>query len=67
MGLNYTYKFRFVDNDPGYPNGYYYGGFEELQGCKTDGETVEEFLADLEVVKRLWLETMLEHGHPIPE
>ncbi|MZQ87409.1 type II toxin-antitoxin system HicB family antitoxin [Paenibacillus sp. 5J-6] len=67
MKLNYTYKFRFIANDPSYPEGYYYGGFEELQGCKTDGKTVEEFLTDLEVVKRMWIEVKLEYGEPIPE
>jgi len=56
-----------MDNDPNYPKGYYYGDFEELQGCITDGDTIEEFMAELEVVKHMWLEIKLDRGDEIPE
>ncbi|RED51139.1 hypothetical protein [Cohnella lupini] len=51
-GLSYTVEYLFVSDDPGYPDGYFYGGIVELDACKTDGATLEEFLSDLEVVKR---------------
>ncbi|KUP26182.1 type II toxin-antitoxin system HicB family antitoxin [Paenibacillus sp. DMB5] len=67
MSLNYTYRFQYVTNDPNYPQGYYFGSFEELDGCHTDAPTVEQLLTDLEEVKRDWLETKLEMGFPVPE
>lgn len=39
----------------------------ELPGCFTAGDTREEALALLDDAMRLWLESSLEHGHPIPE
>ncbi|MFC4812147.1 toxin-antitoxin system HicB family antitoxin [Paenibacillus sp. GCM10023250] len=67
MGLPYTVKFRPIKDDPNYPNGYYYGGFEELEGCNTDAPTVVELIEELEEVKRVYLETKLQFGDPIPE
>lgn len=67
MSLNYTYRFRFVNDDPNRPEGYFFGGFEELDGCHTDAKTVVELLAELEEVKRDWLEIKLEFGDLIPE
>ena len=67
MSLNYTYRFRHVEDDPNHPEGYYFGGFEELDGCHTDAPTVQELLAELEEVKRAWIETKLEGSFPIPE
>ncbi|WP_141503827.1 type II toxin-antitoxin system HicB family antitoxin [Paenibacillus luteus] len=67
MNLSYTFKFQHVKNDPGYPDGYYYGGFVELDGCKASGKTVEELLKELEQVKRAWIEIKLESNEPIPE
>lgn len=67
MSLNYTYRFRLVTDDPNYSEGYYFGGFEELDGCHADGKTIEEFLATLEDVKRAWMETLLELEIPVPE
>lgn len=39
----------------------------ELPGCFTAGETKEEALAMLDEAMRLWLESSLAHGDPIPE
>jgi len=39
----------------------------ELPGCFTAGDTKEEALHLLEEAKRLWLESNLAHGDPIPE
>ncbi|NJL54348.1 type II toxin-antitoxin system HicB family antitoxin [bacterium] len=38
-----------------------------LPGCFTAGETREEALEMLDDAKRLWLESSLAHGDPIPE
>ncbi|OXM82505.1 type II toxin-antitoxin system HicB family antitoxin [Paenibacillus rigui] len=67
MSLSYTVKYRHVTDDPNHPEGYFFGGFEELDGCQTDARTVEELLVKLEEVKRLWIETKLVSNDPIPE
>jgi predicted RNase H-like HicB family nuclease len=66
MSLNYTYRFRLITDDLNYPP-YYYGGFEELDGCNIDAPTVLELLAELELVKRDWIEIKLERGDVILE
>ncbi len=38
-----------------------------LQGCYTDGETMEEALAMIEDAIKLHIESRLERGQPIPE
>lgn len=38
-----------------------------LPGCMSDGETVEEALANLKEAQSLWLEVALEHGRVIQE
>jgi antitoxin HicB len=39
----------------------------QLKGCMAFGETIEEAYASLVEAKRLWLETCLHRGWPIPE
>ncbi|MBE6409140.1 MAG: type II toxin-antitoxin system HicB family antitoxin [Akkermansia sp.] len=41
-------------------------GAPELPGCKADGETPEEALAELEIVIAEWLEEAQRIGNPIP-
>ncbi|HXU47371.1 MAG TPA: type II toxin-antitoxin system HicB family antitoxin [Thermoanaerobaculia bacterium] len=47
------------------------GGFvaenPDLPGCLAQGETALETLANLDEARRLWLETAIEHGDPVPE
>jgi predicted RNase H-like HicB family nuclease len=38
-----------------------------LQGCYTDGETMEEALVMIEDAIKLHIESRLERGEPIPE
>lgn len=46
------------------------GGFvaeiEELPGCLTQGETLEEVMTNIEEARRLWTETTYEDGQEIP-
>lgn len=39
----------------------------ELPGCMAHGETKEEALKEIEVVKDMWIESALEDGEKIPE
>ena len=46
------------------------GGFvaeiEKLPGCLTQGETLEETMANINEARELWLETLYEAGDKIP-
>ena len=39
----------------------------ELPGCMADGATIEEAIADAEVVIKEWVEVTLERGLEVPE
>jgi len=39
----------------------------ELPGCMSDGESQQEALENIKDAKKLWLESSLIHGDPIPE
>lgn len=39
----------------------------ELPGCMADGETVEEAIANAEIIIREWIEVAKERGMEIPE
>ncbi len=39
----------------------------DLPGCLSQGETIEEAIANIEDAKKCWLETSLENGIDIPE
>ena len=45
---------------------YYVAAHPELEGCFSDGETVEEALINLEEVTQMLLEHLREHKLPIP-
>lgn len=64
LSLPYTLVIREMNDESGR---YYYGTYLELDGCQSDGQTIEELLRNLEEAKRGWLEVKLEHGDPIPE
>ncbi len=40
--------------------------FPDLPGCMSDGETIEEAIANGEDAKRCWIAAMKEAGRPIP-
>ena len=61
MGLPYSVKVT----QP--PEGGYFAEVLELPGCWADGDTWEELGESIQASKRLWLESALELGMPIPE
>lgn len=38
-----------------------------LKGCLAQGETLPETLAELEIVKQLWIETAEKRGQSLPD
>lgn len=47
--------------------GWYFSEIEEFPGCMADGETIEKALLNLEISKKMWLESMLDKNYTIPE
>ncbi|MCF7810286.1 type II toxin-antitoxin system HicB family antitoxin [bacterium] len=45
----------------------YIADIPDLEFCSALGNSPEEALAQLEIAKRLWLESAKEEGKPIPE
>lgn len=45
----------------------YIASIPEMPGCKADGSTPPEALANLYVVSKQWIETAKELGRPIPK
>lgn len=39
----------------------------DLQGCKADGESPDQALREVLVVREMWLDVAREDGVPIPE
>lgn len=39
----------------------------ELSGCMADGKTVEEAIANAEVIIKEWIEVTIERGLEVPE
>lgn len=64
MNLPYNFVVQHVKDDH---DDYYFGKVLELDGCQSDGETVEELYKNLQEAMEGWLETKLEFGDPIPE
>ena len=64
LDLNYDIKIRRLSEEEG---GGWVGQIPLLPGCMSDGETVEELLANVNDAKKCWLETCLKTGRPIPE
>ena len=48
-------------------DGHYIAEVPELPGCMADGETLEETLAMVQEVMKLWIETAEEDGMTVPQ
>lgn len=46
--------------------GGYTAQIERLPGCISQGETLEEAMAMIDDARRLWIETAVEEGNPVP-
>lgn len=62
LSLDYTTEVKFdpVDN-------IYIVKVKELKDCMSHGETIQEAFDEIEVAKRLWIETAIDHGFEIPK
>ncbi len=60
LGLKYPITI-YPDDDGGYVS-----EIKDLPGCFTQGETIEETLANIDDARKLWLETAYEYGDHIP-
>lgn len=47
--------------------GGYVAEIPALKGCLAQGETLPEALTELEIVKRLWIETAENRGQVLPD
>jgi antitoxin HicB len=59
----YPFTIRPLPEDEG---GGYLIEFPDLPGCMSDGETIEETIANGVDAMRGWIEAMRAEGHPIP-
>ncbi|GAA4828187.1 type II toxin-antitoxin system HicB family antitoxin [Paenibacillus vulneris] len=64
LKLPYTLIIKEMNDESGH---YYYGKYLELDGCQSNGETIQELIECMEEAKRGWLGVKLEYGDPIPE
>jgi len=62
LTLPYTMEIIPAEDSKGY-----IARIRELRGCLTQADTWEELQHMIEDAKRLWLESALAHGDPIPE
>ena len=63
MQLPYNFVIQHKNDESGE---YYFVTVQELDGCMSDGETVEEAYANIREAMEGWIETKLEAGLPIP-
>lgn len=64
MELPYNIVIRHVKDESG---SYYFATVLELDGCMSDGETIEEAYANIQEAMEGWIETKLEGGFPVPK
>jgi predicted RNase H-like HicB family nuclease len=63
MNMEYTVKI-FPDPEG---DGDFIAEVEELKGCSAFGATPKEALQEAEIAMKLWIETAIKHGKPIPK
>ena len=60
--LKLTYPITFYPD----PDGGYVAEIKDLNGCITQGETIEEAVTNINEARELWIETAYEYGDAIP-
>lgn len=63
MKLPYTKIIQEINDDAGH---YFYGKILELDGCQSDGETIEELYQNLNEAMEGYIEIKLENGLQVP-
>ena len=63
MELPYNIVIRHVKDDSG---NYYFATVQELDGCMSDGETLEDAYRNIQEAMEGWIETKLDNGFPVP-
>ncbi|MCW2278585.1 type II toxin-antitoxin system HicB family antitoxin [Heliophilum fasciatum] len=64
MALPYTFEIQHIRDESGR---YFFGKVAELDGCQSNGNTLEELHENLREAMEGWIEVKLEHGDEIPE
>ena len=64
--LEYYFGLKYPVTLEAAPEGGYFVQIEDLPGCYSQGETVEEALEMIEESRHLWLESVYEDGIDIP-
>jgi antitoxin HicB len=65
--LEYYLKLRYPITLTESPEGGYFVEIIPLEGCMSQGETVQEAVDNIKDAKKLWLEIAYEEGIDIPE
>ena len=63
MNLPYNIVSRHIKDESGE---YYFATVQELDGCMSDGATIEEAFASIREAMEGWIETKLEAGLSVP-
>jgi predicted RNase H-like HicB family nuclease len=61
--MKIPYSIRIIPEEAGG----YFVEIEELSGCMTQGDTIEEVMKNINEAKELWLESAIEDGFEIPK
>ncbi len=64
LELPYNIVIRHVKDESGE---YYFATVQELDGCMSDGETLEEAHANILEAMEGWIEAKLDGGFPVPK
>lgn len=64
--LEYYLNLKYPVTFEAAPEGGYFVQIEDLPGCYSQGETVEEAMEMIEEARQLWLEVAYEDGQDIP-
>ena len=63
LNLPYNIIVRHVNDESG---SYYFAKVQELAGCVSDGETIEEVFTNIYEAMEGWIETKLDSGFTVP-